>query len=415
MGQDFRHIQTDINWKMREILIDWLVHVHLEFKQTEPTLWLTVNIVDRVLLKVELKRTDLQLVGVAAWSLASKQEEYYSLSRKTVLFCTDDAYNRQQLHDMELSILKTINYELIVPTAYHFLVRYCELIHASDVTRMLALYYEERFVQCSEGALCKPSLLAAVALCAALAQRQAQDRPTCTNISHELLQSCVDNGRHFCSALKDMADGDNPADEGQSRAVPCVFESMLNYLTKLEEFMAPTHMKDDVPRAVPTSISLWGVPLTLSVSLPPLPPSMILQLEGLRDADTTPRATKAEVKKHLTDLLALDEVQKEATPASVESGVQALLREIPAMDTAEVRALAIKMIAVVRIEKRVTASGRNLQATRKKYARQVPFLDVATLPLPDLERGGFLAAEAEAEASPMTLAISVPTATEEPV
>ena len=41
--------QTDINEKMRAILIDWLIEVHLKFKLLPETLFLTVNLIDRYL------------------------------------------------------------------------------------------------------------------------------------------------------------------------------------------------------------------------------------------------------------------------------------------------------------------------------------------------------------------------------
>jgi G2/mitotic-specific cyclin-B, other len=43
--------QTDINEKMRAILIDWLIEVHLKFKLLPETLFLTVNLIDRYLEK----------------------------------------------------------------------------------------------------------------------------------------------------------------------------------------------------------------------------------------------------------------------------------------------------------------------------------------------------------------------------
>jgi hypothetical protein len=57
--------QTDINEKFRGILIDWLVEVHLKFKELQETLYLTVAIVDRFLEKKVIARTNLQLVGIA--------------------------------------------------------------------------------------------------------------------------------------------------------------------------------------------------------------------------------------------------------------------------------------------------------------------------------------------------------------
>lgn len=52
--------QTDINEKMRAILIDWLIEVHLKFKLLPETLFLTVNIIDRYLEKShDVHRTKL--------------------------------------------------------------------------------------------------------------------------------------------------------------------------------------------------------------------------------------------------------------------------------------------------------------------------------------------------------------------
>ena len=41
--------QKDINNKIRAILVDWLVDVHLKFKLLPETLFITINIMDRYL------------------------------------------------------------------------------------------------------------------------------------------------------------------------------------------------------------------------------------------------------------------------------------------------------------------------------------------------------------------------------
>lgn len=48
--------QTDITEKMRAILLDWLVEVHLKFKLMPETLYLTVNLIDRYLERVTVQR-----------------------------------------------------------------------------------------------------------------------------------------------------------------------------------------------------------------------------------------------------------------------------------------------------------------------------------------------------------------------
>lgn len=66
--------------KMRAVLIDWLVDVHLQFSMLQETLYLTVAILDRFLQKSakDINRKSLQLVGVSAMFIASKYEEMYA-------------------------------------------------------------------------------------------------------------------------------------------------------------------------------------------------------------------------------------------------------------------------------------------------------------------------------------------------
>ncbi len=52
----YMEIQEDVNEKMRAILIDWLVEVHLKFKLVPESLYLTVNLIDRFLEKDQVNR-----------------------------------------------------------------------------------------------------------------------------------------------------------------------------------------------------------------------------------------------------------------------------------------------------------------------------------------------------------------------
>ena len=70
--------QTDINAKMRSILFDWLVEVHMKFKLVPETLFMTCGLIDRYLEKEQVMRDRLQLVGIAAMFIASKYEEIFA-------------------------------------------------------------------------------------------------------------------------------------------------------------------------------------------------------------------------------------------------------------------------------------------------------------------------------------------------
>jgi hypothetical protein len=65
-------LQTDINEKMRAVLIDWLIEVHLKFRLLNETLFLTIALIDRYLIVKRLPQKDLQLLGITALWLASK-------------------------------------------------------------------------------------------------------------------------------------------------------------------------------------------------------------------------------------------------------------------------------------------------------------------------------------------------------
>ena len=54
--------QKDINARMRAILIDWLIDVHLKYKLVPQTMYIAVNLIDRYLEKNETNRAKLQLV-----------------------------------------------------------------------------------------------------------------------------------------------------------------------------------------------------------------------------------------------------------------------------------------------------------------------------------------------------------------
>eukprot|EP00954_Amorphochlora_amoebiformis_P029567 1393351-Amorphochlora_amoeboformis.AAC.2 len=85
-------VQNDINQTMRSILIDWLVEVADEYNLTRQTFFLTVNYIDRLLTKVEVNKTKLQLVGISAMLVASKYEEIYPPSVDEFCYISDHAY-----------------------------------------------------------------------------------------------------------------------------------------------------------------------------------------------------------------------------------------------------------------------------------------------------------------------------------
>ena len=69
--------QTEINSKMRKILIDWLIDVHLKYRLLPETLFIAINLIDRYTERNTITRRKYQLVGVTCLMIAAKYEEIY--------------------------------------------------------------------------------------------------------------------------------------------------------------------------------------------------------------------------------------------------------------------------------------------------------------------------------------------------
>mmetsp|Transcript_21044 Transcript_21044/g.58519 ORF Transcript_21044/g.58519 Transcript_21044/m.58519 type:complete len:548 (-) Transcript_21044:545-2188(-) len=160
-------IQSKINSKMRALLIDWLVAVHKKFRLQPETLYLCVNIIDRYLSRVRIRREHLQLLGITALLVSSKYEEQYPPEVKDCVYITDRAYSAQQVLDMEFEIVMVLDFKMTVPTAYPFLQRFLHITKAPNVVRDLASYYTERMLQEYCVLNFRPSLLASAAVCVA--------------------------------------------------------------------------------------------------------------------------------------------------------------------------------------------------------------------------------------------------------
>ncbi len=156
--------QRDINEKMRAILIDWLVEVHLKFKLVPETLYLTVNLIDRYLEKSNVMREKLQLVGVTAMLIASKYEEIYAPEVQDFVYITDRAYTKQEILECEYNMLKTLNFEITHCSSWKFLQRYQKVSASDDFILSMARYLLELSLVEYRMLKHSPSMLAAAAL-----------------------------------------------------------------------------------------------------------------------------------------------------------------------------------------------------------------------------------------------------------
>jgi len=154
-----------VSAKMRSILIDWLIQVHMKFHLLNETLYLCVQVIDAYLEAMDVTKMQLQLVGVAAMFVACKYEEMYVPAIDDFVYMTDNTYTKSEIRQMEISILKTMNFMLCKPLPLQFLRRFSKAGRADPKQHTLAKYFMELSLHDAEFASFDPSYLAACSLC----------------------------------------------------------------------------------------------------------------------------------------------------------------------------------------------------------------------------------------------------------
>lgn len=170
---DYMDNQSELEWKMRGILVDWLLEVHTRFRLLPETLFLAVNIIDRFLSSKVVQLDRLQLVGVTAMFIASKYEEVLSPHVQNFVHVADDGFSEGEILSAERFVLAALDYDLSYPNPMNFLRRISKADNYDIQTRTLGKYLLEigcvdhRFLQYP------PSQVAAAAMYVA---RLALDR-----------------------------------------------------------------------------------------------------------------------------------------------------------------------------------------------------------------------------------------------
>lgn len=159
--------QTEVQWSMRSVLMDWLVQVHHRFNLLPETLFLCVNYIDRFLSCKVVSLGKLQLVGATAIFVAAKYEEINCPSIGEIVYMVDGGYSTEEILKAERFMLSMLQFELGWPGPMSFLRRISKADDYDLETRTLAKYFleitimDERFV----GSI--PSFTAAGAHCLA--------------------------------------------------------------------------------------------------------------------------------------------------------------------------------------------------------------------------------------------------------
>ena len=111
--------QPEINNRMRIILIDWIVEIHYKLRLKEETFYTTIYIIDAYLSQKIIKKNNFQLLGITSLLIASKLNEMNIEKIQNYSFFAGNAYNKEEIINMELDISKTLDYNFLITTPIH--------------------------------------------------------------------------------------------------------------------------------------------------------------------------------------------------------------------------------------------------------------------------------------------------------
>ena len=162
---DYMSSQGEVNWGMRQTLVDWIQQVHLRYHMLPETLWIAVNIVDRFLTRRVVSLVKLQLVGVTAMLIASKYEEILAPSVDEFSYMTGNGYTREEILKGERIVLQTIEFKVSHYCSPYSWMRKISKADDYDIqTRTLSKFLTEITLLDHRFLRVKPSLIAGIGM-----------------------------------------------------------------------------------------------------------------------------------------------------------------------------------------------------------------------------------------------------------
>ena len=136
----FKKKQKQVDSKMREVLVDWLIEVHNRYKMRHETIFLATRLIDKYLSVKPIEYDRFQLLGTASLMIAAKYEEIYPPKVKDFVYICANAYSRSDVLEMEAKILRIVNFDLVFPTSVQFFGFFQKMISIENTIKNLTYY-----------------------------------------------------------------------------------------------------------------------------------------------------------------------------------------------------------------------------------------------------------------------------------
>jgi len=157
---DIFQLQDDVTPTMRYDCVNWLAVVTRKMDFTLETFCLAVNFLDRFLCIQPIEGNCLQLAGLAAFFIASKQEEVDPPQVSELVTLCGGAFQSDKIQNAEKIILTRLNYDLLAPTSGFFLELMAEVSDELDWPVDLARHLVEMTMSDPVLAQLRPLLIA---------------------------------------------------------------------------------------------------------------------------------------------------------------------------------------------------------------------------------------------------------------
>ena len=112
--------QNNINAQMRTILLDWIIDVHYNLNLKRKTLFQTIYLIDLYSSQNIIQKLYYQLLGLACLFISVKANEVTYPTIDKFIKLTDNAYTKKELLNMEINVLKKLNFDILYPTPEEF-------------------------------------------------------------------------------------------------------------------------------------------------------------------------------------------------------------------------------------------------------------------------------------------------------
>jgi cyclin B len=124
---------SELTPEMRTIVVDWLVLIHSKiFKFQENTLFLTIQIFDRYLSKIDLNTEKTELLLLSSFMLASKHNEIDYVNMQETLQLAQNKFTKEQVIEMESEILDKMEFEILAPTMCEYFTLFASFLNLSE-------------------------------------------------------------------------------------------------------------------------------------------------------------------------------------------------------------------------------------------------------------------------------------------